>query len=160
MSNYLFFRLCRKDKAEADAAAAAAAAAATQDYDNIYNSKKTSLEIGRYIFLVAVLIQMVALMVTIVMKVRHPHDDDMEEYNAHAQTANSAMAQIQLENLKHSVLKSKSTASTPGDGDGNFYTSSNKLYKSVTKKMSQKYGDFTQDVAFKQKWWQKMPGFK
>ena len=73
------------------------------------------------------------------------------------------MAQIQLENLKHSVLRgSKSNAGGGGGGpptDNNFYTSSSKLYKNVTKKMSQKYGEFTNDTAFKVKWWQRMPGF-
>lgn len=32
---------------------------------------------------------------------------------------------------------------------------------SVTKKMTQKYGEFTQDPAFQSvKWWQKLPGMK
>lgn len=33
-----------------------------------------------------------------------------------------------------------------------------KLECSVSRKMSDKYGEFTQDPAFQQKWWNRIPG--
>lgn len=83
-------------------------------------------------FLVAILFQAIALMITIVMRVRHPYEDDVDDYSEN-QSAQSAMAQIQMENLKHSVLRGSAKSSTPATSstasDNNFYTSSSKLYK-------------------------------
>ncbi len=121
-------------------------------------SLTSTLEIGRYVFLVFIILQFIALLVTIVMRVKFPHaneSDDFEEQRG----ARSAMAQIQMESLKNSVSKNK-TATSPAPEGGNFYTASNKMYKNVTKRMSQKYGEFTQDPAFQKKWWQGIPGFK
>ena len=85
---------------------------------------RSQLEIGRYVFLVFVIFQFIALLVTIVMRVKYPYKsegDDLDEKKA----ARSAMAQIQMESLKSSVANK----STPGPEGGNFYTASNKMYK-------------------------------
>ena len=92
-------------------------------------------------------------MVTIVMRVRSPYVDeslDFEEQKA----ARSAMAQIQMESLKKSVSSGNKTATSPLP-EGSMYSSSGKMSKTVSKKMSQKYGEFTQDPSFQKKWWQR-----
>lgn len=118
---------------------------------------KSTLEVGRYVFLVFVIFEFVALLVTIVMKVKYPYKVDGDELDEQ-RSARSAMAQIQMESLKSSV--SRKGAASPAPEGGNFYTASNKMYKTVTKKMSAKYGEFTQDPAFHRKWWQSIPGLK
>lgn len=100
-------------------------AAASSEYQNLYDSTYNHLNIGRYVFLVVILLQFLALLVTIVMKVRYPYADDFEDYNSEASTAQSAMAQIQLENLKHSVSKSKSST----DANTSYYATSQKMYR-------------------------------
>lgn len=100
-----------------------AAAAVSNDQDKY----RTSLEIGRYVFLVAVLIEFIILLVTIVLRVRHPYKEsegDFEEQRA----ARSAMAQIQMESLKNSTQRGNGKSPGPGQ-DSNFYTGSAKLYK-------------------------------
>lgn len=87
----------------------------------------SELEIGRYVFLVFIIIQFIVLLVTIVIRVKFPHKeegDDFEEQRG----ARSAMAQIQMESLKNSVSRNKQ-ATSPAPEGGNFYTSSNKMYK-------------------------------
>lgn len=121
-------------------------------------SLTSHLEIGRYVFLVFVILQFVALLVTIVMRVKFPHANESEDIEEQ-KGARSAMAQIQMESLKSSVSRNKQ-ATSPAPAEGNLYASSNKMYKSVTKRMSQKYGEFTQDPAYQKKWWQGIPGFK
>ncbi|KAL4538707.1 hypothetical protein Ndes2526B_g03005 [Nannochloris sp. 'desiccata'] len=121
-------------------------------------SLTSNLEIGRYVFLVFIILQFIALLVTIVMRVKFPHVTESEDFEEQ-RGARSAMAQIQMESLKNSVSRNKQ-ATSPAPSEGNFYAASNKMYKSVTKRMSQKYGEFTQDPAFQKKWWQGIPGFK
>ena len=87
----------------------------------------SELEIGRYVFLVFIIIQFIVLLVTIVIRVKFPHKeegDDFEEQRG----ARSAMAQIQMESLKNSVSRNKQ-ATSPAPEGSNFYTSSNKMYK-------------------------------
>ncbi len=126
---------------------------------SLWEGIKSDLEIGRYVFLVFVLLEFIALMVTIVMRVRFPHKEGPEQFEEQ-QAARSAMAQIQMESLKQSVGRSNKYATSPAPNDGNFYTASGKMYKSVTRRMTQKYGEFTTDPAFQKKWWQNIPGFR
>jgi hypothetical protein len=128
---------------------------ALENEENIRNA----LEIGRYIFLVAVLLEFIALMASIVLRVRSPHASDDDEDVEERQAARSAMAQIQMEGLKHSMSKAASRSPAVGATDGNFYTSSTKMAKSVSRRMSQKYGEFTADPAYQKKWYQKGGGF-
>ena len=89
---------------------------------------KSHLEIGRWVFLVFVLIEFVALIVTIVVRIRNPYEADADSFEEQ-QAARSAMAQIQMEGLKHSMQRTASKSPAVGANDGNFYTVSNKLYK-------------------------------
>lgn len=117
---------------------------------------RTELEIGRYVFLVAVIIEFIVLLIVVIIKVRNPHQaegDSVDDQRA----ARSAIAQIQMESLKSSVQKGNSKNQAENNS---FYSSSGKMYRSMTKKISQKYGEFTQDPAFQKKWWQGIPGFK
>jgi hypothetical protein len=116
---------------------------------------KTSLEIGRYVFLVLVLLEILGLLVTMVIRIKYPHRTEDGGTFEEQRAARSAMAQIQMESLKSTVTRSPGTAES-----NNFYTASSKVYKSVTKKMSEKYGAFTQDPAFQRKWWNKIPGLR
>lgn len=126
---------------------------------SLWEGIKSDLEVGRYVFLVFILLEFIALMVTIVMRVRFPHKESPDQFEEQ-QAARSAMAQIQMESLKSSVGRSNKYATSPAPSDGNFYTASGKMYKSVTRKMTQKYGEFTTDPAFQKKWWQNIPGFR
>jgi len=116
------------------------------------------------------------------VRVRNPYEADADSFEEQ-QAARSAMAQIQMEGLKHSMQRTASKSPAVGAPDGNFYTASSKMMKrcggtpdlrgghapfaagsgccrtqfaltvcvatcSVTKKMTQKYGEFTQDPAF------------
>lgn len=76
----------------------------------------------------AILAEFVALLVTIVLRVTNPHAADAEGFEEQ-QAARSAMSQIQMEGLKHSVQRSASKSPAIAAADGNFYTASNKLYK-------------------------------
>jgi hypothetical protein len=143
---------------------------------------RNDLDIARYIFLVIAIFEFIAIIATIVIRIRHPYKNGLRDGDEEDQlAAKSAMAQIQMEGLKHSVKKSENA----GTSDGNFYTSSKKMYKryalfvglvkyaqtessnhlwtifecSVTRKMTKKYGEFTSDPAFQKKWWQNIPGF-
>lgn len=117
----------------------------------------SDLEIGRYVFLVFIILQFILLLVTIVMRVKFPYANENEDVEGQ-KDARSAMAQIQMESLKNSVSRNK-TATSPAPAEG-LYTTSNKQNKSLTKRISQKYGEFTQDPAYQKKWWQGIPGFK
>jgi hypothetical protein len=87
-----------------------------------------ALKVGRYVFLVTVVLEFVVLMATIVLRVRNPHASEPEDFDEQ-QAARSAMAQIQMEGLKHSMQRTASKSPAVGAADGNFYTASSKLYK-------------------------------
>lgn len=91
-------------------------------------SIKSQLEIGRYVFLVFIIIQFIVLLVTIVMRVKFPHKDEGNDFEEQ-RGARSAMAQIQMESLKNSVSSRNKQATSPAPEGGNFYTASNKMYK-------------------------------
>eukprot|EP00890_Picochlorum_soloecismus_P003642 jgi/Picsp_1/4279/NSC_01788-R1_expressed protein [Chlorella variabilis] len=117
---------------------------------------RNDLDVARYIFLVIAILEFIAIIVAIVIRIRYPYKNGLRDGDEEDQlAAKSAMAQIQMEGLKHSVKNSENA----GASDGNFYTSSKKMYKSVTRKMTKKYGEFTTDPAFQKKWWQNIPGF-
>jgi hypothetical protein len=100
----------------------------TADQVAAQESLTSDLEIGRYVFLVFIIIQFIVLLVTIVMRVKFPHKnegDDFEEQRG----ARSAMAQIQMESLKNSVSRNNKQATSPAPEGGNLYTASNKMYK-------------------------------
>ena len=103
---------------------ASSACSQTSDYDTI----KSHLEIGRYVFLVFILIEIVALAVTVVVRVRNPYEADADSFEEQ-QAARSAMAQIQMEGLKHSMQRTASKSPAVGAPDGNFYTASSKMMK-------------------------------
>lgn len=89
-------------------------------------SIKSDLEIGRYVFLVFVIIEFIALLVTIIMKVKYPYKAEGDELDEQ-RSARSAMAQIQMESLKSSVTRKG--AASPAPEGGNFYTASAKMNK-------------------------------
>jgi hypothetical protein len=114
------------------------------------------LQYARYIFFVFAVIELILIIVTTVIKIRHPHKDGAVGDEEDQLAAKSTMAQIQMEGLKNSVSQNGNN----GDSS-NMYSSSRKMYKSVTKKMTQKYGEFTTDPAWSssgKKWWQSIPG--
>lgn len=125
-----------------------------QDWTDEYSQ---SLKIGRYFFLVFVLVELVVVFVIILVRIRNPHIEESESIEDQ-RAARSAMAQIQLESLKTST--GRSTASPGMDTNTSFYTASSKMYRTVTRKMTEKYGEFTQDPAFQKKWWKKIPGLR
>lgn len=87
---------------------------------------KNDLDVPRYIFLVFAILELLAIITTIVIRIRHPYEGGMLEGDEEDQlAAKSAMAQIQMEGLKNSVKKNDKG----GSSDGNFYTSSKKMYK-------------------------------
>ena len=91
-------------------------------------SIKNSLEIGRYVFLVFAIFQFIALLITIVMRIKNPYKEDpdtLEEQRA----ARSAMAQIQMESLKHSVSRGSKHPTSPAPDSSNYYTASNKMMR-------------------------------
>lgn len=133
----------------------AAQTSMTADQVAMQQSIKSDLEIGRYVFLVFTLFEFIAYLVTIVMRVRFPYKEDAEQFEEQ-RSARSAMAQIQMESLK-SAVKTNKYATSPAPDQG-LYTASKKMNKSVNKRMSEKYGAYTNDPAFQKKWWQKMPG--
>jgi hypothetical protein len=128
--------------------------AARKTREELTNEYTNDLQYARYIFFVFSLIELIMILVTVIIKIKHPYKNGVEGDEEDQLAAKSAMAQIQLEGLKSSVKGSEN-----GRGDGSFYTSSKKMYKSVTRKMTQKYGEFTSDPAFQsKKWWQNIPG--
>lgn len=113
------------------------------------------LKYARYIFFVFSLIELILIIATVIIKIKHPYKDGIEGDEEDQLAAKSTMAQIQLEGLKSSVKKNENS------NESSFYTSSKKMYKSVTRKMTQKYGEFTTDPAWsnqKKAWWQNIPG--
>lgn len=127
-----------------------------KDEKELTKSYSDDLKVGRYIFLVLVIIEIIVIIVTVVVHVRNPHEEEPETLEEQ-RAARSAMAQIQMESLKNSTSRS---SASPGMDSNSFYTGSAKMYKSVTRKMTEKYGQFTQDPAFQKKWWRKLPFFK
>jgi hypothetical protein len=112
------------------------------------------LQYARYIFFVFALIEFILIIATLVIKWRRPHADGGDGDEEDQQAAKSTMAQIQLEGLKSSV-------SPQNGGNGSLYSTDKKSYRSVTKKMTQKYGEFSHDAAWSnsgKKWWQSIPG--
>ena len=112
------------------------------------------LQYARYIFFVFALIEFILIITTLIIKWRRPYADGVDGDEEHQLAAKSTMAQIQLEGLKNSV-------SSPNGGNDSFYSTSKKAYRSVTKKMTQKYGEFSHDAAWStsgKKWWQSIPG--
>lgn len=113
------------------------------------------LKYARYIFFAFSLIELILIIATLIIKIKHPYKDGIEGDEEDQLAAKSTMAQIQLEGLKSSVKNNETS------NDSSFYNSSKKMYKSVTKKMTQKYGEFTTDPAWssqKKSWWQNIPG--
>ena len=112
------------------------------------------LQYARYIFFTFSLIEFILVVATLIIKWRRPYANGVEGDEEDQLAAKSTMAQIQLEGLKNSVSQND-------NGNGSFYSSSKKAYKSVTKKMTQKYGEFSHDSAWPssgKKWWQGIPG--
>lgn len=123
--------------------------------DELTTEFTNDLKYARYIFFAFSLVEMILIVATLVIKIRHPYKDGIEGDEEDQLAAKSTMAQIQLEGLKSSVKNNESS------NDSNFYNSSKKMYKSVTRKMTQKYGEFTTDPAWsnqKKAWWQNIPG--
>ncbi|GAB4814716.1 hypothetical protein N2152v2_001762 [Parachlorella kessleri] len=98
---------------------------------------RNALEIGRWVFLVVIILQLIGLIVAISMKTCcYRTAEDYEDFEAQAQEAQSnkaqaeaVKAQIQMENLKQSI--GKTSMKSPGtDSGSNFYASSSRLYKS------------------------------
>lgn len=87
---------------------------------------RRDLDVARYIFLVFCLLELLSIIATIIIKVRHPYEHGVDGDEEDQLAAKSAMAQIQLEGLKNSVKKSDSAK---GSSEGTFYTSSKKMYK-------------------------------
>ena len=111
------------------------------------------LQYARYIFFVFALIELLLVIATLIIKWRRPYADGVEGDEEDQLAAKSTMAQIQLEGLKSSVSSQ--------NGNDSFYSTSKKAYRSVTKKMTQKYGEFSHDAAWSssgKKWWQSIPG--
>jgi len=113
------------------------------------------LKYARYIFFVFSVIELFLIIATLIIKLKHPYKDGIEGDQEDQLAAKSTMAQIQLEGLKSSIKNNENS------NDSSVYNSSKKMYKSVTKKMTQKYGEFTTDPAWsnqKKSWWQNIPG--
>jgi len=98
----------------------------TKTEEQLNEEFRNDLDIARYIFLVVAILEFIAIITTIVIRIRHPYKNGLRDGDEEDQlAAKSAMAQIQMEGLKHSVKKSENA----GASDGNFYTSSKKMYK-------------------------------
>ncbi len=113
------------------------------------------LKYARYIFFVFSVIELILIIATLIIKLKHPYKDGIEGDQEDQLAAKSTMAQIQLEGLKSSIKNNENS------NDSSVYNSSKKMYKSVTRKMTQKYGEFTTDPAWsnqKKSWWQNIPG--
>ena len=111
------------------------------------------LQYARYIFFAFSLIEFILIITTLIIKWRRPYANGVDGDEEDQLAAKSTMAQIQLEGLKNSVSQN--------NGNDSFYSTSKKAYRSVTKKMTQKYGEFSHDAAWSssgKKWWQSIPG--
>lgn len=123
--------------------------------EELENEFTNDLTYARYIFFVFSLIELLLIIATLIIKIKHPYKDGIAGDEEDQLAAKSTMAQIQLEGLKSSVRSNENS------NDSNLYGSSKKMYRSVTKKMTQKYGEFTADPAWsnqKKSWWQNIPG--
>ena len=123
--------------------------------EELENEFTNDLTYARYIFFVFSLIELILIIATLIIKIKHPYKDGIAGDEEDQLAAKSTMAQIQLEGLKSSVRSNENS------NDSNLYGSSKKMYRSVTKKMTQKYGEFTADPAWsnqKKSWWQNIPG--
>lgn len=112
------------------------------------------LQAARYIFFVFALIEFILIIATLIIRWRRPHAEGVDGDEEDQLAAKSTMAQIQLEGLKSSM-------SAQNGGNQSLYSSDKKSYRSVTKKMTQKYGEFSHDAAWSnsgKKWWQSIPG--
>ena len=123
--------------------------------EELENEFTNDLTYARYIFFVFSLIELLLIIATLIIKIKHPYKDGIAGDEEDQLAAKSTMAQIQLEGLKSSVRSNENS------NVSNLYGSSKKMYRSVTKKMTQKYGEFTADPAWsnqKKSWWQNIPG--
>lgn len=82
------------------------------------------LQYARYIFLVLSIIEFILVIITTVVKIKHPYKGGVEGDEEDQLAAQSAMAQIQLEGLKNSVKTSNENGS-----ESSTYTASKKMYK-------------------------------
>lgn len=82
------------------------------------------LQYARYIFLVLSIIEFILVIITTVVKIKHPYKGGVEGDEEDQLAAQSAMAQIQLEGLKNSVKTSNENGS-----ESSTYAASKKMYK-------------------------------
>lgn len=124
------------------------------------NSAQTKVSQGRWFFLVVVVLQFISVLVGLVLRFcvfprqQEYYADDFAEGGFNHQ---STVAQVQMENLKASVA-GRSTGATNPEASQSFYAGSRKINKSVSKKMTAKYGDYAHDADFKKSWWSRMFG--
>ncbi len=81
------------------------------------------LQYARYIFLVFSIIEFILVIVTTVVKIKHPYKDGVEGDAEDQLAAQSAMAQIQLEGLKNSVKTNENGS------ESSTYATSKKMYR-------------------------------
>lgn len=127
----------------------------TQDQIDSIHTKVVQ---GRWFFLVVVVLQFIGMVAGLILRLCvFPRAADYEEggFEAGGGAHQATLSQIQMENLKHSTLgRGGGGGGIGGGGDepAAYYAGSKKISRSVTKKMAQKYGDYSHSSDFKKGW--------
>ncbi|KDD76086.1 hypothetical protein H632_c362p1 [Helicosporidium sp. ATCC 50920] len=122
--------------------------------DNI-QSIANQINVGRWFFLVGVILQAIGLMVAVFLRLRKPAESEYDEFDAEQakEMQRTADQQVQMQELRDGLGRPSGAPQTMGRA--NLYAS-NSLNKSVSKRMTGKYGDYSHDSSFQKGWFSKM----
>ncbi|KAL6773772.1 hypothetical protein ACKKBG_A22445 [Auxenochlorella protothecoides x Auxenochlorella symbiontica] len=123
-----------------------------------YDGVRNACLIGRYFFLVALILQAIGMIIAVYLRVRRPptYDEYKEfENDAERQLQRSVQNAVQMEEL--SAATTGRQAAAPGGPPQLSRLTAASLYaktssSSVLKKMSAKYGSFSHDASIQRSW--------